>query len=310
MRWLVPLAALLGLVMACGSDPPFVPTPAADRDGSSAPIPFSDSRQPFDPGMLASPASDKSSALPPLVVLDPGHGGAEIGSAEHGLVEKNSNVEMARRVARLLETQGIRVLLTRDSDARAASPPEGVSAFAATRFDLQARVDMANAAGAAAFVSIHSNGSPDAGQRGLEVWYDSLRPFASRNLRLAELLLRNTLSELALAGYQIPNRGLQDDTCFRNFSGRCFQLFVLGPEREVRREELIARGRDPKDFGLAPGQDFIRTRATQMPAALIELLFITNSQDAAILKLEAARDAMARGIAKAVLDFLAEGYSR
>ena len=50
------------------------------------------------------------------------------------------------------------------------------SGFTPTRYwDLQARVDIANAAHGDVFVSIHSNGSDDTGQRGVETWYDSKR---------------------------------------------------------------------------------------------------------------------------------------
>jgi N-acetylmuramoyl-L-alanine amidase len=42
-----------------------------------------------------------------------------------------------------------------------------------------------------------------------------------------------------------------------------------------------------------------------MPGALIELLFITNPSDAAILQNEAAREAMARGITRGILERLA-----
>jgi N-acetylmuramoyl-L-alanine amidase len=41
-----------------------------------------------------------------------------------------------------------------------------------------------------------------------------------------------------------------------------------------------------------------------MPAALIELLIISNPDDAAVLKNNDARQAMARGVARAILDFL------
>jgi N-acetylmuramoyl-L-alanine amidase len=43
-----------------------------------------------------------------------------------------------------------------------------------------------------------------------------------------------------------------------------------------------------------------------MPGALVELLFISNAADAAILREEGARDAMAAGIATSVLVFLQE----
>jgi N-acetylmuramoyl-L-alanine amidase len=41
-----------------------------------------------------------------------------------------------------------------------------------------------------------------------------------------------------------------------------------------------------------------------MPAALVELLIISNARDAAVLRDEAGRAAMARGVARGILEFL------
>jgi N-acetylmuramoyl-L-alanine amidase len=152
------------------------------------------------------------------------------------------------------------------------------------------------------FVWLHSNGSPG-GERGLEVYYDSRRPHAAANLRMAQLLHDGVLNELATASYSVLARGAKDDSCLRLFQGRCFPLFLLGPERITDRAEILRRGGNP-DALLAPGQTEIRSRATQMPAALVELLFISNAEDAALLRTEAARDAMARGIARGIARYL------
>jgi N-acetylmuramoyl-L-alanine amidase len=250
------------------------------------------------------------------VVLDPGHGGAEVGAANHGVVEKASNLDMAFRVERLLQAAGVRVVLTRREDRRvgqqpaAAGPspspgelatpaPEG--GFSSTRFDLQARVDMANAEQADLFVSIHSNGSPSPAESGMEVWYDPNREFGDQNRQLATDIQNSVLGELSAFGYAAVDRGIKDDTCFRNRNGRCFTLFLLGPARIVRRQELVARGLDPAAFGFREGQETASTRATNMPGVLVELLFISNAADAAVLRDEAGREAMARGIASALL---------
>src|SRR5688572_1977665 len=162
---------------------------------------------------------------PKLVVLDPGHGGDEVGSATNGVVEKESNLEMALRVEKLLLAQGYEVLLTRRADKRAAAQIPG---YTVNRSDIQARIDLANANGAAVFVSLHSNGSTDPGQRGVEVWYDSSRPFGSENLRLARLLLTHVVGELRSYGYAAQDRGIYDSACWRLREGRCFAIFVLG----------------------------------------------------------------------------------
>jgi N-acetylmuramoyl-L-alanine amidase len=138
----------------------------------------------------------------------------------------------------------------------------------------------------------------------MEVWYDPQRAFGADNERLARLLQDGVVSSLAEYGYAARDRGLKDDTCFRNRNGRCFPLFVLGPERVVRRDELVRRGIKPDDFGFTNGVEERRTRATEMPGALIELLFITHASDAAVLSNEAGRDAIARGVAAAIVEFV------
>jgi N-acetylmuramoyl-L-alanine amidase len=235
-----------------------------------------------------------------VVVLDPGHGGDEVGSAANGVVEKASNLDMAFRVEKLLTDQGFEVLLTRREDRRTA---QQIAGYTAARSDIQARIDMANAAGADVFVSLHSNGSTDMSQRGVEVWYDASRPFADRNHQLADLLRQHVIGALRTYGYAAQDRGLLDGACFRFRNGRCFSLFVLGGPRATSRQEIEGRGGAPEALGFK-GTDLIYSQAPQMPGALVELLIITNQADAAILRTPGARDAMAGGISDAVVEFL------
>lgn len=240
----------------------------------------------------------------PTVVIDPGHGADEVGAAAFGVVEKQSNLELAFRVERLLSAQGVRVVLTRRDDVRAFSGP-AIAGFSAQRRDLQARADLANDERAAVFVSLHSNGSTSGAERGVEVYYNSARAHSDANRTLAQLLLDGVIAEVRAAGFDAISRGAMDDSCLRAFQGRCFPLFLLGPERVTTRDEVLRRGGNPEALGFAPDQDAIRSRATQMPAALMELFFVSNEQDAALLRSDAVREAMARGVARGVLDFLA-----
>ncbi|HLF80095.1 MAG TPA: N-acetylmuramoyl-L-alanine amidase [Dehalococcoidia bacterium] len=237
-----------------------------------------------------------------VVILDPGHGGDEVGAANHGVVEKASNLDMALRVESLLHAQGFDVFLTRRTDSRAA---DQIAGYTATRTDLQARLDIANAAQGDVFVSLHSNGSSDTSLSGVEAWYDSSRPFAVEGQQLARLLKDSVLSELDRWGYRAADRGLFDGKCFRNRGGRCFTLFVIAGPRETTREEVTRRGGDPEDLGFN-GAEVIYSRAANMPAALLETLFISNPSDAAVLRNESARDAIARGIANAIVQFLTQ----
>lgn len=257
------------------------------------------------------------------VVLDPGHGGDEIGAAGNGLLEKDSNLDMAFRVKALLEMHGVRVVMTRESDSRAVAVPQGTPpiSFALTRRDLQARVDLANGEHADLFLSLHSNGSPSSAERGVEVWYDAQRPFGGQNQRLGQLVLDDVTARLAAAGYAGLSRGLKEDSCWRLFQGRCFSLFVLGPARDMRRQPLQGgspspaspRGQADQATPAAEGTADVQaaqagalTRPSEMPGVLAELLFVSNPADAALLQSDAIRDALAAGVADAVLTVLAE----
>lgn len=332
-RSLWPLLAVAALLIACSGDPapgPSVPAsppaPASVTPPPAAPSPSTAAAPaatviavaaPSTPNtgaaIFAAPLDLSRIAVPPgdgtLVVIDPGHGGGEVGAAANGIVEKDSNLELGRRVERLLTQAGYRVLLTRHDAGRAVDGVDGVGqpqGFSAQRRDLQARIDLANAAGAAVFVSLHSNGLNDPSANGIETYYNAARPFSAQNRLLAQAIQGNVVAEMARAGYRVRDRGTLDDVCLRAFQGVCFPLFVLGPPRVTARDEVLRRGGDPATLGFAPGQDAIASRATQMPGALVEILFVSNPDDARLLATDGAREALARGVVLGISRFLAE----
>jgi len=96
-----------------------------------------------------------------IAVIDPGHGGPDPGAVGIGdLYEKNVVLPIAQQVAAILEQHGVRAILTRNDDRD---------------LDLEPRVQIAEQANAAVFVSIHANAigldRPDI--NGLETYYFS-----------------------------------------------------------------------------------------------------------------------------------------
>lgn len=94
-----------------------------------------------------------------LVVIDPGHGGPDPGAIGiQGLRETDVVLDVALQTARLLQSRGVQVLLTRTSDVDVDLPP---------------RVDLANRSQADLFVSLHANAltmdRPDV--NGIETFY-------------------------------------------------------------------------------------------------------------------------------------------
>lgn len=281
--------AASGAVASTPSPPEPVATLTATPAATPAPrvVPAAPPPPPAPPAArVASTPVPRTPGARFLVALDPGHGGEEVGAAAYGVVERESNLDMAQRIERALRAGGVDVLLTRADGGRAPGAVAGAG-FSATRADLQARVQAANAAGAAAFVSLHSNGSGDPGQRGVEVYYESRREFAAENRRLATLVLDGALRGLSFAGYPSRDRGILDSACWRSNNGRCIGLFVLSPAASP-----------------TPGQGGAIKEATNMPAVLAELLFISNPDDAALLRDVAVRDAMAQGVADGILRYL------
>lgn len=95
------------------------------------------------------------------IVLDPGHGGSDPGAVgKNGLKESVTNLRVARYLAKLLESDGADVVLTRTAD---------------TFLSLPARVEIAEKEHPDLFVSIHHNASlrPDAPNKG-EIYFNAL----------------------------------------------------------------------------------------------------------------------------------------
>ncbi|MGN1004595.1 MAG: N-acetylmuramoyl-L-alanine amidase [Oscillospiraceae bacterium] len=81
------------------------------------------------------------------VVLDAGHGGSDYGAFYEGICEKDINLAVAKKVEAILLREGYHVVMTRTED---------------TAVGLYTRAEIANAADADIFVSIHSNAAENA----------------------------------------------------------------------------------------------------------------------------------------------------
>ena len=107
-----------------------------------------------------------------LVVIDPGHGGPDVGATRNGIYEKDIVLAMSKQLGRILQQMGYSVMYTRTEDID---------------LDLEPRVQMAENARASAFVSVHVN-SLDASAsqvNGVETYH---APGASLGKSLAEFV--------------------------------------------------------------------------------------------------------------------------
>lgn len=108
-----------------------------------------------------------------VVVVDAGHGGHDPGAVVSGIQEKDINLALALLVQEKSWGTGLRVVLTRTTDVYV---------------DLVERVRLAEALGAALYVSIHANYHRDPKICGIETWVDTNA--TPESFRLAESLQR------------------------------------------------------------------------------------------------------------------------
>lgn len=91
-----------------------------------------------------------------VVVIDAGHGGRDSGAMCAGMLEKDLTLDVAQRVDRLLQAQGVPTVLTRVGDAYVALPD---------------RVALTNRVPHCVLVSIHFNEDNKAVSTGIETYY-------------------------------------------------------------------------------------------------------------------------------------------
>jgi N-acetylmuramoyl-L-alanine amidase len=109
---------------------------------------------------------------PRLIVIDPGHGGSDRGTIHGGVAEADLALDMAKRLRDLLIARGWQVELTRNADVDVYAPNDS------PHDELQARVDIANKAGARLFVSIHANAFINSGPYGTTCYISKPDDFA------------------------------------------------------------------------------------------------------------------------------------
>lgn len=100
----------------------------------------------------------------PTVVIDAGHGGYDNGAVSYnGILEKDIDLSVAKKIKSALEYYGVNVIMTR-SDDNVTWPEDNVA-------DLRARSAIANSSNASYFISVHCNSTDLAGEvKGSEIY--------------------------------------------------------------------------------------------------------------------------------------------
>jgi N-acetylmuramoyl-L-alanine amidase len=254
------------------------PTPPTEAMPAT-PAPAIEPLPPFTPKTRA-PGVRPRSGGKPLVVIDAGHGGKDVGAISvNGGYEKTVTLAIAQDTARRLEKSGkVRVKLTRADD----------------RFiPLGGRVAIARAARADLFISIHADAAGNAQARGASVY--TLSSVASDAIA-ARLAARENKADI-IGGVNLGVEAPDVGDIMIDLSRRA-TVNVSVAFAEILQDELSSRIPFRGEFHHFAG--FWVLKAPDVPSVLLETGYVTNSDDADFLFSDSGRRKVAEGIARAV----------
>ncbi len=237
--------------------------------------------------------SGQAAPRPFRVVLDPGHGGADLGAtAEHDgkvLAEKDLTLALALEAKKQLQLRGIQVSLTRSRDAEVP---------------LSERTALANRQKADLFISIHMNSTPS-GQRnpsprGVETFILN-NTSSESSLRLAYLENSSNRPNLPEVKTQADSADvaliLKDLTLDANLS-ESKRLACAIQDTLVR----VTGAKGPRNRGVKQALFHVLLGA-DMPSALLEAGFMSSSEDRVQVLQPLTRMKQAIALAQAVDQF-------
>lgn len=230
--------------------------------------------QASDPGMRRERASGPPRSKG-VIVIDPGHGRGDPGATHYlpdgsgrwDITEADSNMLNGQLIRDDLVAMGYEVYLTRtgERDGPSPLPPQFIAS------DLYSRVALSKAVDADLYLAIHGNGATVHSISGPETWYCGKRAEGAANEQFARAIQQAMMDALHEYGYFPPDRGIHEDADAHHSGDFC---------------------------------QFVVTRETTVPAALLEFLFLSNDDDARVLVDMRAHVLMARHVADAIDGFM------
>lgn len=257
----------------------------AEEEGPPARLVLQFQASPLPVGPLATaPAPAKPAApLAPevgvlkTVVIDPGHGGAEVGAqGPGGSLEKDLTLAIARKLrAALTNSLGIQSFLTRERDQELA---------------LDERAAFANNYKADLFISIHANASRSQDARGSEVYFLAYQSTDEESRRVA-----------AQEGDFVPNGQVPTGSDLALILWDMAQAEHLEESSALasRLQEELAEVTGSQGRGIKQAPFRVLVGAA-MPAVLVEVAFISNAEEEKLLASDAYQSKVVGALAKGV----------
>jgi N-acetylmuramoyl-L-alanine amidase len=219
------------------------------------------------------------------IVIDPGHGGKEVGAVgANGLMEKDVTLTVARKLASALESRiGARVILTREDDSIVS---------------LDQRTAIANQYKADLFLSVHMNAAVVKGAKGSETYFLSLEATddharAAAETENAGAVVGGASDDLKLILWDLAQQEYLHES----------SRFASAVQEELNK----ATGVQNRGVKQAPFKVLV---GATMPAALVEVGFISNPDEEAKLQTDAFQNMMVEALSRAVERYKQEYETR
>lgn len=212
------------------------------------------------------------------VVVDPGHGGEDTGAVAQGVVEKDLNLDVGRRVARRLAARGFKVLLTREDDHF---------------LTLEERVRVANSRPGAIFVSIHFNDASGDGRVAMNR-ASGIETFYSEHKAMAASAGGWMWASLFGAGAKADPGAARDVERWSAHAGALLAGAIQG---------TLVASTAASDRGIKERSLYV-TRRVRGPAVLVEGGFVSHPGEARLLGDPAYRQKLADAVADGIIRYL------
>ena len=128
------------------------------------------------------------------IIIDPGHGGKDMGTSFNNIYEKDINLSISLKLKEELERYGANILLTRDDDYDLSTP----NTNRRKKSDFDNRIKLINESNPDLIISIHQNYYKDSKYSGTQIFYKgskNLADFLQKNINNKRLTkpISNTL---------------------------------------------------------------------------------------------------------------------
>ena len=234
-----------------------------------------------------------NAAKPFTVVLDPGHGGSDVGATRAGICESHIVLDIAQLVGDMLgEHSDIKVAYTRKTDKKLKE---------------EERMELANKADGDIFVSIHVNSAYNEEKKrdvtsahGVEVYIQTVENIERKTNTLRE---KGSIKTVNKAGEEESKRYDYSSNKTFNAIYEIKQAQIFNLSTNLARYIGTEMGAKDRNLRGVKQKSLYVTWQTLIPSVLIEVGYITNEEERRFMNSQEGKRILARGIYDGIIRY-------